>query len=183
MRKVIGSLFISLDSVVEAPNEWQFEFDDDMGAAMAAQLADQDAILLGRVTYQEWESYWPTAADEPFASFINKTPKYVVSTTLETVSWGQWNQISLMKDNLAAEIARLKQQPGKNIGTAGSPTVVRSLLEGNLLDELNLLIHPVVVGKGKRLFRDGSDLKRLKLVSSQATRSGVVIASYQPLRQ
>jgi dihydrofolate reductase len=176
-------LFISLDGVAESPEKWQFEFDDDMGAAMAAQLADQDAILLGRVTYQEWESYWPTSTDEPFASFINNTPKVVVSTTLDNVSWGQWNKISLIKNNLAAEIARLKQQPGKNIGTAGSPTLVRSLLQADLLDELNLLIHPVVAGKGKRLFRDGADLKRLKLVSSQATRSGVVIASYEPVKE
>src|SRR5689334_24076083 len=83
MRKVIAALFITLDGVVESPDKWQEHFDEDMGQAMMEQLASQDAVLLGRVTYQEWASYWPTATDEPFASFINSTPKYVFSATLE----------------------------------------------------------------------------------------------------
>ncbi len=178
MRKVIAALFISLDGVVESPNEWQEQFDEDMGQAMTEQLASQDAVLLGRVTYQEWASYWPTATDEPFASFINSTPKYVCSTTLENVE--AWQNSTLLKGDLSQEIARLKQQPGKNIGTAGSPTLVRSLLEQNLVDELILMVHPVVVGSGKRLFNDGDDLKRLNLLSARPTRSGTVILTYQP---
>jgi dihydrofolate reductase len=178
MRKVIAALFISLDGVVESPNEWQEQFDEDMGQAMTEQLASQDAVLLGRVTYQEWASYWPTATDEPFASFINSTPKYVCSTTLENVE--AWQNSTLLKGDLSQEIARLKQQPGKNIGTAGSPTLVRSLLEQNLVDELILMVHPVVVGSGKRLFNHGDDLKRLNLLSARPTRSGTVILTYQP---
>ena len=179
MRKVVAGLFISLDGVVESPDQWQFDhFDEDMAAGMSAQLATQDAVLLGRVTYAEWASYWPTAADEPFASYINNVPKLVVSTTLKKV---EWKNSTLIKGDLAEAIARLKQQPGKSIGVAGSPTLVRSLLNSGLLDELILMIHPVIVGKGKRLFQDGDALKRLKLVNSKTTRTGVLIVTYQPV--
>jgi len=179
MRKVISGLFISLDGIVESPDKWQFDnFDAEMVAGMEAHLATEDTILLGRVTYQEWAPYWPTSTDEPFASHINNTPKYVFSSTLDQVEWK--NSTLVKGSSLAGEIARLKQQPGKNIGVAGSPTLVRSLLQNNLLDELTLMIHPVVVGRGKRLFKDGSELKRLKLVSSQITSTGVAILTYQP---
>ena len=181
MRKVTSGLFISLDGVTEAPNEWQFDvFDDDMMAAMTDHINAVDTILLGRITYQEWASYWPTSSDEPYASHINTTPKYVVSTTLDTVEWGTYQTINLIKGNLADAIGRLKQQPGKNIGVAGSPTLARSLLQAGLLDELTLMIHPVVVGKGKRLFEGQSALKRMQLVASTITKSGVSILTYQP---
>jgi dihydrofolate reductase len=134
-------------------------------------------VFLGRVTYQEWAEYWPTAPDEPFASFINNVPKYVVSTTLDKV---EWKNSTLIKGNLAEEVATLKQQPGKDISVAGSPTLVRSLLQDDLLDELTLMVHPVVAGRGKRLFADGGDLKRLKLADSKMTRTGVAILTYQP---
>src|SRR5436305_12923382 len=127
MRKVIAGLFITLDGVVESPDKWQEHFDEDMGQAMTEQLASQDAVLLGRVTYQEWASYWPTSTDEPYASHINTTPKYVVSTTLDTVEWGRYQNVNLIKGNLADAISRLTQQPGKTIGVAGSPTLVRTL--------------------------------------------------------
>jgi dihydrofolate reductase len=181
MRKVISGLFISLDGVTESPDQWQFDnFDAEMGAAMGAHIAAEDTILLGRVTYQEWEPYWPASTDEPYASHINNTPKYVVSRTLDKVTWGKWDNVTLIKGNLPEEIARLKRQPGANIGVSGSPTLVRSLLQEGLLDQLTLMIHPVIVGRGKRLFQDDSDLKRLKLVDSQITSTGVVIATYQP---
>lgn len=180
MRNVIASLFISLDSVAESPDQWQFEFDDDMLATITAEVARVDTILLGRVTYEEWLDYWPTSTDEPFASHINNTPKFVVSTTLDNVKWGQWDTISLMKGNLAQELARLKQQPGKDIAVVGSPTLVRSLLQSDLMDTLRLWVHPVVAGSGKRLFKDGDDLKRLKLVDSKVTPSGCAILTYEP---
>jgi dihydrofolate reductase len=180
MRKIVAELLLSLDGVAESPDQWQFDhFDDEMLADMQAQLAEQDAVLLGRVTYQEWADYWPTSTDEPFASYINNTPKYVVSTTLDRV---EWQNATLIKGNLADELARLKQQPGKNIGVAGSPTLVRSLLQADLLDELKLAVHPVVAGSGKRLFRDGDQLKRLKLVESRTTSTGVAILTYQPAK-
>lgn len=181
MRKVVAALFVSLDGVTESPDKWQFEhFDDDMMADMSSQIAAQDAVLLGRVTYQEWASYWPTSTDEPFASYINSTPKYVVSTSLNKV---EWQNSTLIKGNVAEGIARLKRQPGKNIGVAGSPTLVESLLQNDLLDELKLMVHPVVAGSGKRLFKDGRALKRLKLVDSKTTGTGVSILTYQPARK
>src|SRR6266508_2096258 len=182
MRKVVSWLFMSLDGVVEAPNEWQFDvFDDDMLAAVNSQSDAEDAMLLGRVTYQDWLPFWPTSTDEPYASHINTIPKYIISTTLNNVEWGKWEKPTLIKDNLPEEITRLKKQSGKNIGISGSPTLVRSLLQEGLLDELTLMIHPVLVGKGKRLFTDG-DLQRLKLVDSKVTGTGVAILTYQPAK-
>jgi len=178
MRKVVSGLFISLDGVTEDPSQWQFDsFDRDLGTAMGEMITTTDTILLGRVTYQEWADYWPTSSDEPFAGFINNTPKYVVSTTLETVAW---QNSTLLQGNLAEELTRLKAQPGKNITVTGSPTLVQSLLQQNLLDELTLMIHPVVVGQGKRLSPVGDDLKRLQLVTHRITSTGVVLLTYQP---
>lgn len=178
MRKVVSGLFISLDGVVEAPNEWQFDnFDAEMAASMDEYITTVDTILLGRVTYQEWAPYWPTATDEPFASHINNTPKYVFSSTLDKV---EWKNSTLVKGPLAVEVAKLKQLSGKDIGVEGSPSLARSLLQNGLIDELTLMIHPVVVGRGKRLFKDGSELKRLKLVHSQITSTGVAILTYRP---
>lgn len=178
MRKVTSGLFISLDGVAESPDQWQFDgFDQEMEEALAATIASSDAALLGRVTYQEWENFWPNSDIEPFASFINQTPKYVVSTTLDKV---EWQNSTLLKGNLVEEINRLKQQPGQNITVTGSPGLVNSLLQNDLLDELTLLVHPVVVGYGKRLFKEGNDLKRLKLVNSKTTSTGVMLLTYQP---
>lgn len=179
MRKVISGLFISLDGVTQSPDKWQFDnFDEDMMVAMGKHISAEDTILLGRVTYEEWAPYWPTATDEPYASHINNTPKYVVSTTLDQVSWGQFNNISLIKSDLAEEINRLKRQPGRNIGVSGSPTLVRSLLATDMLDELTLMIHPVIAGQGKKLFAAETDLKRMKLVDATTTRTGVVLLTY-----
>ena len=180
MRKVVSGLFISLDGVTESPDQWQFDnFDAEMMENLGAHLASEDAILLGRVTYQEWAPYWPNSNDEPYASHINNTPKYVVSRTLDRVDW---QNSTLVKGSLAETISRLKQQPGKNIGVAGSPTLVRSLLQDGLLDELTLMVHPVVVGRGKRLFENGNgyNMQRLKLVHSQTTSTGVQVLTYRP---
>jgi dihydrofolate reductase len=179
MRKVTAGLFISLDGVVESPDQWQFAFDDEMGAAMSRMLEEQDAILLGRVTYSEWAEYWPTATDEPFATWINTTPKYVASSTLESV---EWSNSTLIKGPVEDFVTELRQQEGGAIGTAGSPTLVRSLLEHGLVDELTLLIHPVVAGGGrKKLFLDDAALAKLELVEAKPTSSGVIIAVYRPV--
>jgi dihydrofolate reductase len=181
MRKVTAALFSTLDGVVEAPNEWQFAFDDEMGAAMSRTLEAQDAVLLGRVTYSEWAGYWPTSTDEPFASWINRTPKYVASNTLDSVD--EWPNSTLIRGSVADFVGGLRQQDGGAIGTAGSPTLVRSLFDQGLLDELTLLIHPVVAGGGrKRLFADDAALTKLELIESQPTSSGVLIATYRPVR-
>ena len=183
MRKVVTGLFYSLDGITEAPNIWQETFDEDMGAELGTVLPTIDTILMGRVTYQEWQGYWPTMPDDApdggYAQFINHTPKYVVSTTLEHVKWGKFDTVKLIKGNLAEEIGELKQQPGKNISVQGSPSLVNSLLQHDLLDELTLYIHNVAAYSGKPLFAQGT-LKRLDLVEAKPTRSGVIIARYHP---
>ena len=181
MRKVVGYLLMTLDGVVEEPGEWLEYFDEDLRENMGEVINEQDAVLLGRMMYQEWATYWPTATDEPlFASFINTVPKYVVSTTLSSVD--EWQPAKLIKGNISQEIAKLKQQPGKNIGAHGSIILVCSLLERDLLDELILIVFPVLVGGGRRLLKEGDSLKRLKLVSSKSTRTGALILTYQPVR-
>lgn len=184
MRNVVAGLFVTVDGVAENPGEWQETFDEDMGADLSAFLAREiDAILLGRVTYQEWEPYWSTfTADSPdaaYANFINNTPKYVVSTTLDKVKWGKFDNATLIKGNLAEEIGKLKNQAGKTIAVQGSLSLVNFLLQHDLLDDLTLYIHNVVAYQGKHLFAEGN-LKRLNLVEAKPTRSGVIIARYQP---
>ena len=181
MRKVTAGLFSSIDGVVEAPNEWQPAFDEEMGAVLSRMLQEQDAVLLGRVTFTEWAGYWPTSTDEPFASYINSTQKYVASTTLGSAD--QWPNSTLIKGSVADFLAELRQQDGGTIGTAGSPSLVRSLIEQGLLDELTLMISPVVAGGGrKRLFADDAALTRFELAYAQPTSSGALIATYRPAR-
>jgi dihydrofolate reductase len=153
-----------------------------MAEANEAGMAQADVMMLGRVTYQEFASYWPyqNSADQPFTDYLNNTPKYVVSTTLEEPL--EWQNSTLIKENVAEEIAKLKRQPGKNIGITGSGTLVRSLLRDGLLDELSLMVHPIVVGSGRRLFEDGGDLKALKLVDSKTFGTGVLYLTYRPAR-
>jgi dihydrofolate reductase len=182
MRKLVAGLFISVDGVTESPDKWQEHFDEDMGKSLDALMSQVDTILLGRVTYADWKSYWPTSKDEPFASQINNTPKYVVSTTLNKVEWGKFENISLIKGNLAEAITKLKQQSGNIISVAGSVALVRSLLQQDLVDELILMIHPVIAGSGEHLFLDGSSLKRLKLLKAEPTRTGTIIATYEPVK-
>jgi dihydrofolate reductase len=178
MRKLVSALFISMDGVTESPDQWQGDaFDNDMMQAMTAALSNIDTAMMGRRTYEEWAAYWPTSQDEPFASFINGIPKYVVSTTLNRADW---QNSHLIKNNLAQEVNRLKQMPGKNISVQGSSTLVRSLLRDNLLDELTLMVHPVIVGHGKRLFDSDINLKRMQLVDSKITGSGVALLTYRP---
>jgi dihydrofolate reductase len=184
VRKVVVVEFLSLDGVMESPEEWAFSYsNDEMEEANAAGMAASDAMLLGRVTYQEFASYWPyqDSADQPFTDYLNNTPKFVVSTTLEAPL--EWQNSTLIKGNVAEEIAKLKRQPGKDIAILGSGTLVRSLLKDGLLDELRLMVHPVVLGGGKRLFEEGGDQKGLKLVDSKTFSTGVLYLTYQPERK
>jgi len=131
----------------------------------------QDAVLLGRVTYQEWAAYWPTAPDEhAFARFINSVPKYVVSTTLSTVE--DWQPATVIKGDISQTIAQLQQQPGKNIGAHGSLTLVRSLLEQDLLDELIVVVFPLLLGGGRRLLNDGDSPQTIAPRQFQIHQSG-----------
>jgi dihydrofolate reductase len=181
MRKVTAGLFSSIDGVVEAPNEWQPAFDEEMGTVLTRMLAEQDAVLLGRVTFSEWAGYWPDSTDEPFASWINSTQKYVASTTLTSVD--HWPNSTLIKGSLADFIKDLRQRDGGTIGTAGSPALVRSLIGEGLLDELTLMVSPVVAGGGrKHLFLGDAPLTSFELAEAQPTSSGAVIATYRPVR-
>jgi dihydrofolate reductase len=183
MRKIVAGLLMSLDGVVESPNEWGWSqyMNDEMTEGIVAGVAQADAVLLGRRTYVEFANLWPNQGSEvPMADFLNHSPKYVVSATLDTPL--EWANAHLIKGALAEELAKLKQQPGKNILIPGSPTLVRSLLVDGLLDELNLNICPVVVGSGMRLFDGITDLVRLELVQSTTLSTGVLGVTYQPLR-
>lgn len=183
MRKVASGLFITMDGITEEPGNWQETFDEDMGAAMQGMINETDTILLGRVTYEYWKDYWPTdkvpEGDNAFADFINKTPKYIASKTLEDVEWGKFNNATLLGNNLKEEIIKLKTQPGKTITVNGSPTLVNSLIQDDLLDELTLIIHNVAAYSGKHLFNQGN-LKRFNLLDVKPTQSGVILATYQP---
>jgi dihydrofolate reductase len=181
MRKIVAGLFVSLDGVIEAPERWQSPYvNDEMGQAIGSQMAAADTLLLGRRTYEEFAAYWPKqSSDAPFADQMNNTPKLVVSNTLKTV---EWRSSTLVTGDVAEQLAKLKQQPGKNMNITGSATLVRSLLRDGLLDELNLLVCPVVVGQGKRLFEDGSDQLRLRLVSATPFSTGVISVTYAPER-
>jgi dihydrofolate reductase len=179
MRKIFAGLFMSLDGVVESPDKWQLPyFNDEMGAAIQSQMDESDAMLLGRRTYQEFAGFWPDqGSDEPFADYINNIPKLVVSTTLDTV---EWRNSTLLKGDVAQELGRLKRQPGKNINLTGSPTLVAWLLRQGLLDELRLLVCPIVVGSGRRLFQDQSDPVPLKLLDAKTFKTGVLSLTHVP---
>lgn len=180
MRKIVAALFISLDGVVETPNKWNSPyFTDEMWEVITVGIKQADAVLLGRRTYQEFAELWPKqGSDVPMADFLNNSPKYVVSATLDTPL--QWANSRLIAGELAGELTELKQQPGKNIQIPGSPTLVRSLLRHGLLDELNLWIFPIVLGTGMCLFDQMADQVRLKLVESRTFSTGVLGVTYQP---
>lgn len=179
MRKIVAGLFISLDGVVESPERWHFPyFNDEMGAAVGAQMAAADTMLLGRRTYEEFAAYWPNqGSDVPGADHMNGTPKLVASTTLDEV---HWQNSSLIRGDLAEALRELKQQPGGEIAITGSGTLVRSLIRDGLLDELRLLVHPIVVGRGRKLFDGGLADQPLSLLASTTFSTGVLSLVYGP---
>ncbi|MCW6009620.1 dihydrofolate reductase family protein [Micromonospora sp. CPCC 205371] len=173
MRKIVAGFFISLDGVVEAPETWHFPyFNDEMGGAVQAMMGE--AMLLGRRTYEGFAEYWPNSTDE-FADHMNNTPKYVVSQTLTSADW---QNSTLISGDVVKELTRLKEEPGGTISTTGSGTLVVSLLREGLIDELHLLLHPIVVGSGKRLFDDGAQVP-LRLIDSKTFSTGVLHLVYE----
>jgi dihydrofolate reductase len=182
VRKVVAVELVSLDGVMEAPEEWAFSYtNDEMEAANAKGMAASDALLLGRVTYEQMATFWPEqSGGTPMVDYINSVQKLVVSTTLEEVGW---NNSTLIKDGVAEEIATLKRQPGKDITIIGSAALVRSLLRMGLLNELRLMVYPVILGGGKRLFEDDGEMKSFDLVDSKTFGSGVVSLGYEPAVQ
>jgi dihydrofolate reductase len=176
MRKVVAVELVSVDGVMEKPEEWAFSYsNDEMEQVIAAGMAASDAMLLGRVTYEALAAFWPNQPPgTPMVDHINKVRKFVVSTTLKEPLG--WNNSTLIR---AEEIAELKQQEGKDVTVIGSGALVRSLLEDGLLDELRLMVCPVVMGQGKRLFEDGSDRQALELAESKTFGTGVVYLTYR----
>jgi dihydrofolate reductase len=176
MGSITSSLFISLDGVIESPETWHFDYwNDEMGAAVGALMEGNDAMLLGRKTYDGFAEYWPKAdPDDPITKQMNGSRKYVVSNTLTEATW---ENSTLVTGDVKAELTTLKQD--QNLGTTGSAVLVRWLLEQELVDELHLLVHPVVIGKGQKLFADGAKVP-LRLVSATPFTAGVVHLVYGP---
>lgn len=187
MSKIVVTEFISLDGVIEDPGGaegfvhggWSFKFQDPEGMRFKLdEVLSHDALLLGRVTYEGFAAAWPSITDEVgFADKMNGMKKFVVSTTLTELAW---HNSTLIAANVAQEIARLKQQPGGDILVAGSATLVRTLMAHQLVDEYRLMLFPIVLGSGKRLFGDSPEAADLRLVDSTVLASGTLILTYRP---
>jgi dihydrofolate reductase len=179
VRNIVVTEFVSLDGVMEEPG-WTFEYwNDEIAKFKGEESTASDALLLGRVTYQEFAAAWPESNDEG-ADYFNSVRKYVVSNPLEEPL--EWNNSRLIKDNVVEQITDLKQQDGKDITVHGSATLVQTLMQHDLVDRYRLLVYPLVVGKGKRLFEEDTPAT-LKLLESQSFSSGVVALIYEPERQ
>ena len=188
MGRIVITEFVSLDGVMEAPGGgedyehagWTFEI--ERGAEGDKFKLDEtfasEALLLGRVTYEGFAAAWPSVENE-FADKFNSMPKYVVSSTLETA---EWNNSTVLNGEVAEEVAKLKQEHDGDIVVHGSARLVQALIEHDLVDELRLMVFPVVLGSGKRLFGETSDKKRLRLTDSKTVGDGVEILIYEPVR-
>jgi dihydrofolate reductase len=177
MRKLKAWLYVTLDGVVEAPETWVMA-DDQMFEEQTADYAASDALLLGRRTYEIFAAAWPQrGSDVTNADWMNNTRKYVASTTLGSPDW---KNTTVLQGDLREAVSRLKHEDGETITLNGSATVLRSLLAAGLVDELRLLLHPVVLGSGERLFDDADDRVALTLADCRAYDNGVVSLSYQP---
>ena len=185
--------FLTLDGVMQAPGGpdedpdggfahggWSFPYgDEDFGAAMTGWFDHASAFLLGRKTYEIFSSHWPRVTDpgDPIAAKLNALPKYVASTTLASADW---QNSSILSGDVATEVAKLKEQPGDELQVHGSGGLAQTLVDRDLIDEYRLLVFPVHLGSGKKLFRDGATPAALRLMSATTTGAGVVVATYQP---
>jgi dihydrofolate reductase len=187
MRKIIVTEFITLDGVIESPGGketphphagWQFKYNSpETGKYKVDELAGVDALLLGRTTYENFAAYWPGQTGAQFADPINRMPKYVVSRSLQKA---EWNNSHILRD-VAKDVAGLKKSNGGDILVYGSATLVKALLHHDLIDELRLMVFPLSIGGGLRLFDDNRELKKLELKHSRAFDNGVLILEYQPI--
>jgi dihydrofolate reductase len=183
MRKIVLSEFISLDGVIEAPQNWHFPYvTDDMQAVVNSLLHSTNAALYGRVTYEEFAPFWSAQTDNAFGigDKLNNQPKYVVSTTLDKADW---NNTTIIRGNVAEEIRKVKAQEGGDIGITGSAMLVQFLTDNDLIDEYHLFVHPVIVGSGKKLFKDGMSKTGLNLISQKTFDGGVMHVCYAPDRK
>jgi dihydrofolate reductase len=191
MCRVVVINHLTLDGVMQAPGRaeedrrdgfehggWSPPYGDEtIGAAMGARMVESGGLLFGRRTYEDLLAYWNTQ-DSPFKDALNNAPKYVASRTLHEPL--PWQNSTLLKGDAAEAVAELKRQPGKDVHAMGSGDLIQTLIRHSLIDEYMLLIHPVVLGSGRRLFADGSPYVSLRLVDSATTSTGVMIATYQP---
>lgn len=192
MRKIVVVESLTLDGVMQAPGRadedvrggfehggWAVPYNDEvMGKEMGKGMGNTD-LLFGRRTYEDFYSFWPNQKDpNPFTEVLNNTQKYVASTKLKNPL--PWINSTLLKGDAARTVAKLKKQPGKDIGVLGSGKLVQTLMQHGLVDEYLLLIHPLVLGSGRRLFANGSPLAALELVNSVTTTTGVTIATFRP---
>lgn len=188
MRDLIVTENISLDGVVEATEGWFSVADDpevdqsDLVAATREHSQAADAVLFGRVTFEEMRGYWPQQTDDPtgVADYLDTVEKYVVSRTLDDPGW---RHTTILRGAPAEEVRDLKARPGRDIVTTGSITLVRELIAAGLVDEYRLFVYPVVVGRGERLFADAHGVPPLRLVETRPFRSGVVLLRYRPTDQ
>jgi dihydrofolate reductase len=179
MRRLIVTENITLDGVVEAVDDWFLPAGggDDVAAATREHMAGADAVLLGRVTYQQFADYWPKRTDDTTGvrDYLNRTRKYVVSSTLARADWPN---STILRGPLAAEVAALKGQPGKDIVATGSVTLAQALVREGLVDEYRLFVYPRILGRGRRLFPGGVDAT-VRLAEARTFRSGLVLLTYR----
>jgi dihydrofolate reductase len=181
MRALIVTENITIDGVIDAQGDWFSPYGgDDIAAVNREHMAAADAVLLGRVTYEQFAAYWPAQTDDPtgVSDYLNRTTKYVVSSSLTTADW---QHTTILRGPLTDEVITLKRHPGKDIVATGSITLVQSLVRENLVDVYRLFVHPVVLGSGRRLFPEGI-ARNLRLTGTRTFRSGVVLLSYQVAR-
>ena len=177
--RLIASVHVTLDGVMGAPDEWSLQFvDEEAERHSADDLVAADALLMGRVTYEGFLEYWPSATD-PEAERMNGLPKYVVSNTLEHL---EWNNSTLIAGDVASQIRRLKDQPGGDILLLASADLANSLRAENLIDEYRIWVDPIVHGRGKRYFADGGEPTTLQLTATKTLSSGIVL-TYLPQEQ
>lgn len=174
MRKIVVTEFVTLDGVMQSPHEWSLAYwNDEIAEIKNDEMFASDAQLLGRVTYQGFAEAWPSR-DGDYADRLNGLPKYVVSTTLKNA---KWQNSHLIQNNVVQEIRNLKQEPGKDILVHGSQTLVQTLVQHDLVDQFKLLLYPVVLGQGMRLFGDGVNTN-LKLDQTKTFDTGVILLRY-----
>src|SRR6266852_8161273 len=192
MRKIVVFNSLTLDGVMQAPGRpdedrrggfqhggWATKYADPVMAGVAGDgMAKGGGLLFGRRTYEDFYTVWPNRTDNPFTTVLNNTQKFVASTTLKEPL--PWMNSTLLEGDAAEAVARLKEQPGRDLVVLGSGDLLQSLMRHNLVDEYMLLIHPLILGSGRRLFGDGGSFAALQLISSKTTTSGVVIATYRP---
>lgn len=175
MRRVVLYELVSIDGVAEEPGDWMGPVDAAVVDNLARVIARQDDVLLGRATYDYWAGYWPTSDHQPFADFINGTPKHVFSSGTPV---GGWPNTTVVTAPAVDHVRAMRETGGGDIGIHGSATLARSLLRAGLVDEMRLVVAPAVAGRGRRLFADEGDLQRFDLVQADATPSGVLLLGY-----